>query len=139
MGIKHFMLQTLLDNRYACGHLLGSGGMAEVYLARDKVLNRDVALKVLRDQYASNGEFVERFRREARNAAALSHPNIVPVYDAGKAEDGTPYIAMEYMAGGTLGELIAQEGILDTPKATAIAVEIARALGEAHRCGVVHR
>ena len=113
--------------------------MAEVYLAHDKVLNRDVALKVLRDQYASNGEFVERFRREARNAAALSHPNIVPVYDAGKAEDGTPYIAMEYMAGGTLGELIAREGTLETTMATMIAIEVARALREAHRCGVVHR
>jgi len=113
--------------------------MGHVYLARDEVLGRDVALKMLKEPYTDDEEFVERFRREARNAAALSHPNIVSIYDGGKTEDGTPYIAMEYMAGGTLGELIAREGTLDVPKAVAIAIEIARALVEAHRRGVIHR
>src|SRR5919202_187879 len=131
--------QTLVDNRYSILSLLGSGGMGHVYLARDEVLGRDVALKVLKEPYTDDEEFVERFRREARNAAALSHPNIVPVYDGGKAEDGTPYIAMQYMAGGTLGELMAREGALDAPKAAAIAGQIARALGEAHRRDVIHR
>jgi eukaryotic-like serine/threonine-protein kinase len=133
------MQQTLVDNRYSILHLLGSGGMGHVYLARDEVLGRDVALKMLKEPYTDDEEFVERFRREAKNVAALSHPNIVSIYDGGKAEDGTPYIAMEYMAGGTLGELIAREGTLDVPKAAAIAIEIARALVEAHRRGVIHR
>ena len=75
------MQQILIDDRYALGNLLGNGGMAEVFLAHDEVLDRDVALKVLRDQYAENEEFVERFRREARSVAALNHPNIVSVYD----------------------------------------------------------
>lgn len=131
--------QTLVDNRYSILNLLGSGGMGHVYLARDEVLGRDVALKVLKEPYTDDEEFVERFRREARNAAALSHPNIVPVYDGGKAEDGTPYIAMEYMAGGTLGESIEREGRLDAREAAAIAIQIAQALREAHRRGVVHR
>ncbi len=133
------MQQTIVDNRYSILHLLGSGGMGHVYLAHDEVLGRDVALKMLKEPYTDDEEFVERFRREARNAAALSHPNIVPVYDGGKAEDGTPYIAMEYMAGGTLGELIAREGTLDAPEAAAIAIQVARALVEAHRRGVIHR
>ena len=131
--------QTLIDNRYSILSLLGSGGMGHVYLARDEVLGRDVALKVLKEPYIDDELFVERFRREARNAASLSHPNIVPVYDGGKAENGTPYIAMEYMAGGTLGERIEREGKLDAPEAAAIALQIARALREAHRRGVVHR
>jgi serine/threonine protein kinase len=131
--------QTLIDNRYSILSLLGSGGMGHVHLARDEVLGRDVALKVLKEPYTDDEEFVERFRREARNAAALSHPNIVPVYDGGKAEDDTPYIAMEYMAGGTLGERIEREGKLDAPEAAAIAIQIAQALREAHRRGVVHR
>jgi serine/threonine-protein kinase len=73
--------QALIDDRYARGGLLGSGGMTEIYLAHDEVLGRDVAPKILKDQYAGDGEFVERFRREARNAAPLNHPNIVSVYD----------------------------------------------------------
>src|SRR5687768_11690500 len=77
------MQQRLIDGRYNLGDLLGGGGMAEVHLARDEVLGRDVALKVLRSQYANDEEFVERFRREAKNAAAHNHPNIVQVYDQG--------------------------------------------------------
>ena len=81
------MQQTLIDDRYALSNLLGSGGMAEVYLAHDDVLDRDVALKVLRDQYVKHEEFVERFRREAKSAAALNHPNIVSAYDWGCSGD----------------------------------------------------
>src|ERR671916_1847432 len=98
-GYKVFMPQTLLDNRYTRGELLGSGGMADVYLAHDEVLDRDVALKVLTEQYARNEESVERFRREARSAALLNHPNIVSVYDQGCSGEKTYYIAMEYITG----------------------------------------
>src|SRR4051812_21748458 len=116
------MQRILVDDRYRIGGLLGSGGMGHVYLARDEVLDRDVALKVLRKSYAESEEFVERFQREARNAAKLYHPNIVSVYDKGESEDGTPYIAMEYVAGGTLGERIARQGVFDASEAVATAI-----------------
>jgi hypothetical protein len=133
------MQRILVDDRYRIGGLLGSGGMGHVYLARDEVLDRDVALKVLKESYAESEEFVERFQREARNAAKLYHPNIVSVYDKGEIEDGTPYIAMEYVAGGTLGERIARQGVFDASEAVATAIQIALALEAAHRRGVVHR
>lgn len=84
--------------------------MAQVYLTHDEVLDRHVALKVLRDQYADDEEFTQRFRHEARSVASLSHPNIVSVYDQGRSEDGALYIAMEYVPGGTLKERIRREG-----------------------------
>jgi eukaryotic-like serine/threonine-protein kinase len=96
------MRQIFIDDRYLLGNLLGVGGMARVFMARDRLLNRDVALKILRDQYAENREFVERFRREAQSAAALNHPNIVSIYDWGRSQDGTNYIAMECVPSGTL-------------------------------------
>lgn len=136
------MQQTLIDNRYRLVELLGSGGMAEVYLARDGVLERDVALKVLRRQYASDEEFVERFRQEARSAARLSHPNIVSVYDQGRSEgdDGASYyIAMEYVPGGTLRDRIRQEGALAPDEAAGVALQVAEALRAAHERGVIHR
>src|SRR3954468_7683666 len=104
------MRGNIVDGRYALGESLGSGGMGEVYLAHDGVLERDVALKVLRSQYAGDEEFTERFRWEARSAASLSHPHIVQVYDRGETEDGTSYIAMEYVPGGTLKEHIERRG-----------------------------
>jgi serine/threonine protein kinase len=104
------MQRALIGGRYALGGLLGSGGMAQVYLAHDEVLDRDVALKILRKQYAEDEEFVERFRREARSAARLSHPNIVAVYDQGQTEDGTYYIAMEYVPGETLKDGFGETG-----------------------------
>lgn len=113
--------------------------MGQVYLARDELLGREVALKVLRPHHAENQEFVERFRREAKNAAALSHPNIVSVYGAGEGSDGIPYMAMEHIGGGTLGELIEREAPLDSLKAAGIALQVARALEEAHESGVIHR
>ena len=131
--------KTVLDNRYDVGRTLGSGGMGEVYLARDRVLGRDVALKVLRTQYAGDSEFAERFKREARSAASLSHPNIVQVYDRGETEEGSSYIAMEYVPGGTLKEKIVGEGPLGTREAAALGAQVAEALGAAHERGMVHR
>ncbi len=131
--------KTVLDNRYDVGRPLGSGGMGEVFLARDRVLGRDVALKVLRSQYAGDREFAERFKREARSAASLSHPNIVQVYDRGETEDGASYIAMEYVPGGTLKEKILAEGPLGRREAAALGAQVAEALGAAHERGVVHR
>lgn len=132
-------MQDLVDNRYAIKEVLGSGGMAKVYLAHDEVLGRDVALKVLAEQYADDEEFVERFRREARSAAALSHPNIVSVYDRGETESGAAYISMEYVPRGTLKEKIREEGRIDPSAAVAVAAQIAEALEAAHERGVIHR
>jgi len=128
----------LFDGRYQILRKLGTGGMANVYLAEDQELGRRVAIKILDDRHANDEQFVERFRREAKNAAALSHPNIVSIYDRGEAE-GTYYIAMEYLDGRTLKELILARG--DAP--IAVVVEYARqilsALRFAHRHGIVHR
>jgi eukaryotic-like serine/threonine-protein kinase len=133
------MQRAFIDDRYVVERLLGSGGMAEVYLAHDEVLDRQVALKILRDQYAEDEEFVERFRREARSAASLSHPNIVSIYDQGRSEDGAYYIAMEYVPQGTLKERIRQEGALTPGAAAGVALQIAYALQAAHEKGVIHR
>ncbi len=110
-----------------------------MYLVHDEVLDRQVALKILRDQYAEDEEFVERFRREARSAASLSHPNIVSIYDQGRSEEGAYYIAMEYVPGGTLKERIRREGALTPGAAAGVALQIADALSEAHEKGVIHR
>jgi serine/threonine-protein kinase len=113
--------------------------MAEVYLAHDEVLDRDVALKILRGQYADDEEFVERFRREAQSAAGLSHPNIVSIYDRGRSEDGAYYIAMEYVPRGTLKDRISRDGALEPGVAAGTALQIADALQAAHESGVIHR
>ena len=98
MAVPDTLINTLFDERYRIVRQLGTGGMANVYLAEDEVLGRRVAIKILDDRHAGDDQFVERFRREAKNAAALSHPNIVSIYDRGEAE-GTYYIAMEYLEG----------------------------------------
>src|SRR5918995_1321960 len=122
--------RTVLDKRYDVVRPLGSGGMGEVYLARDRVLGRDVALKVLRKQYAGDDEFAERFKREAMSVASLSHPNIVQVYDRGETEEGSSYIAMEYVPGGTLKERISREGSLEAADAAGLGAQVAEALGK---------
>ena len=113
--------------------------MGEVYLARDEVLDREVAVKVLAERYSQDGEAVERFKREARSAAALSHPNIVSVHDLGKTGGGAHYIVMEYVPGGTLKERILRGGPMDARTAAGISCQVAAALGGAHEGGVIHR
>ena len=113
--------------------------MADVYLAHDAILDRDVALKVMSSRYASDEEFVERFKREAQSAAALSHPNIVSIFDRGESEDGTYYIAMEYLPGGTLKNRILKRGALPARTAAAVALQMAEALRAAHERDVIHR
>jgi len=113
--------------------------MAEVFLAHDRMLRRDVALKVLKDHYAKDAQFVGRFRREAISAAALNHPNVVQVYDQGRFEDGRYYIAMEHVPGGNLKDRIGRAGPLDPAEATWFASQIAEALRVAHERGMVHR
>jgi eukaryotic-like serine/threonine-protein kinase len=113
--------------------------MADVYLAHDDILDRDVALKVMSSRYKSDEEFVERFKREAQSAAALSHPNIVAIFDRGESEDGTYYIAMEYLPGGTLKDRILKRGALPAYTAAAVALQMAEALRAAHERDVIHR
>ena len=114
--------------------------MAEVFLAYEEVLERDVALKILKEQYADDEGFVERFRREARSAASLNHPNIVHIYDWGGTENGEAYyLAMEYAPGGTLEDAILEDGALPPCTAAEVASQIAEALRFAHERGVIHR
>ncbi|MGA2451925.1 MAG: Stk1 family PASTA domain-containing Ser/Thr kinase [Solirubrobacteraceae bacterium] len=129
---------TIIDGRYRVISRLGSGGMADVYLAQDQLLGRDVAVKVLHHHFAEDQEFVERFRREASSAAALSHPNIVAIFDRGEW-NGTYYIAMEYVAGRPLKTIVREHGALDPADAIEIVVQILRAARFAHRRGVIHR
>jgi serine/threonine protein kinase len=138
-GNRLDMEGTILSSRYTIASILGRGGMAEVYLAHDKVLDRMVALKLLKEQYVDSEQFRKRFRREAESIASLSHPNIVSAYDWGEAEDGRPYIAMEYIEGGTLAKRITRKGTLDPFEAAKIARQVALALAESHHCGVIHR
>ncbi len=129
---------VIYGGRYELHRRLARGGMADVYLARDQLLDRPVAVKVLFAQYASDPAFVERFRREAQAAANLNHPNIVGVYDWGE-EGGTYYIVMEYVSGRSLADVLRQEGTLLPARAADVGIDIAAALGFAHRNGVVHR
>src|SRR5436305_7898303 len=132
------LVGRVFSNRYEIEREVAQGGMAEVYLARDQLLNRPVALKALFPEFAREPSFVERFRREAQAAANLNHPNIVSIYDWGQ-ESGTYFIVMEYVEGRSLRELIHSEGPLEPGQAADIAAEIASALAFAHRSGVVHR
>ena len=137
-NLEDRLVGKLFDGRYRIERKLGSGGMAEVYLAEDEELGRKVALKILNERHARDEQFIERFKREARNAASLSHPHIVRIYDRGQFDE-TYYIAMEYLDGPTLKELLVRKG--PTPPLTAIkfAREILSALAEAHRHDIVHR
>ncbi len=129
---------TLVDGRYKILSRLGAGGMADVFLAEDQQLGRKIALKLLYRRFAEDPDFVERFRREARAAAGLQHPNVVSVYDRGSF-DGTYYIAMEYLPGRSLKQIIRQEAPLDPLRAIDITLQILKAARFAHRQGVIHR
>jgi serine/threonine-protein kinase len=129
---------TLIDDRYRVVRRLGTGGMADVFLVEDQQLNRSVALKLLHRRFAEDPAFVERFRREAQSAAGLQHQNIVGVYDRGEFDD-TYYIAMEFLPGRTLKDIIRDEAPLDPVRAIDIAIQILKAARFAHRRGIVHR
>lgn len=131
-----------LSSRYDLGEILGFGGMSEVHLARDGRLDRDVAIKVLRQDLARDPTFYLRFRREAQNAAALNHPAIVAVYDTGEAETETgplPYIVMEYVDGETLRDIVRAEGPMAPKRAMEVIADVCAALDFSHRNGIVHR
>jgi beta-lactam-binding protein with PASTA domain/predicted Ser/Thr protein kinase len=138
MPVSDTLIDTLFDGRYRIVRRLGAGGMANVYLAEDQELGRSVAIKILNERHANDEQFVERFRREAKNAAALSHPNIVSIYDRGEAE-GTYYIAMEHLDGRNLKELIVARGPAPVRIAIDYTKQILGALRFAHRHGIVHR
>ncbi|MGE5582445.1 MAG: Stk1 family PASTA domain-containing Ser/Thr kinase [Bacillota bacterium] len=132
------MTGKIFGNRYHLLEQIGEGGMALVFKAEDTLLYRTVAVKVLRPQYASDIEFVERFRREARAAASLSHPNIVSIYDVGQ-EEGLDYLVMEYIPGNNLKNIIRQQAPLPIDRALDYTRQIAEALHHAHQRNIVHR
>src|ERR687898_684857 len=129
---------TVVDGRYRILNRIGSGGMADVYCAEDTHLGRQVALKVLHRRFAQDQEFVERFRREAKSAAGLNHPNVVGVFDRGEHE-GTYYIAMEFLEGRTLKDIVMAEAPVEQDRVVDLGVQILHAAGFAHRHGVIHR
>ncbi len=149
------VIGTVIGGRYRLDTVIGRGGMSTVYCAFDTVLERPVAIKLMHREIAADSDQLERFRREARSVAQLSHPHVVTVIDAGEepspdwepqgeggtatAEVGSPYIVLEYVEGETLKDVIRREGPLDIPQAIAYAIEIARALGAAHERQIVHR
>ena len=128
----------IVNERYRILRKLGSGGMADVYLGEDLTLGRRVALKVLLQRFLGDAQFIERFRREAKAAAALNHPGIVAIYDWGQVE-GTPYIVMEYVEGETLKQLIRRRGRLGGAEAVDLTLGLLTAVGLAHRHGIIHR
>ena len=129
---------VILNDRYEMQQRIGRGGMADVYLARDVLLDRLVAIKVLFPEFATDPAFVERFRREAQSAANLNHPNVVSVYDWGRSNN-TYFMAMEYVPGRTLAEALNDVGPISASKAAEVGIEVAAALSFAHRNNVVHR
>ena len=138
MATQDTLSGTLFATRYRMIRKLGGGGMADVYLAEDQELGRRVAIKILHERYANDDQFVERFRREAKHAAGLSHPNIVSIFDRGET-NGSYYIVMEYVEGRTLKELIRSRGPCPIPVAIAYTRQILGALRYAHRSGLIHR
>ena len=128
----------VVADRYELEELVGTGGMSSVFKARDRLLERPVALKILHEHYLSDADYVERFRREARAVAQLAHPNIVTVIDRGE-EGGRQFIVFEYVDGENLKQLVNREGALPVRDAVQLAAQVARALGYAHHRGIVHR
>ena len=127
-----------VNSRYEIIKSIGEGGMANVYLARDTILDRNVAIKVLRGDLASDEKFVRRFQREALSASSLSHPNIVEIYDVGE-DDGDYYIVMEYVEGKNLKQLLKKREKLTTAEVVDIMLQITSAMGVAHDSLIVHR
>lgn len=132
------MKPTILNDRYRLVELIGAGGMATVYRGEDLLLERPVAVKFLREPYASDAEARQRFLHEARAAAKLDHPNVVHIYDVGVAAGGQPYIVMELVRGEDLKSLIRREAPLTVPHALALIRQVCAGVGEAHRAGIVH-
>ncbi|WP_298010587.1 MULTISPECIES: protein kinase domain-containing protein [Anaerolinea] len=137
MGTANSTTTPMLQNRYVLEETIGSGGMAVVYRARDRMLERTVAIKLLRPKYSGNQAFQEQFRREARAAANLSHPNIVTIYDIGY-DSGRLFIVMEYIEGQNLKDLIRQKGVFELHEALPLMIQAAKGVGYAHRARVVH-
>ncbi len=129
---------TLISDRYEVAENIGSGGMAIVYKAKDHKLNRTVTLKVMREEYIEDEEFINRFNIEAQAAANLNHINIVKVYDVGR-HDNIYYIVMEYIDGITLKEAIKKRGMLSNEEVLGVAIQIASGLAHAHENKIVHR
>ena len=127
-----------LDGRYEIHELIGVGGMANVYRCTDTIDDREVAIKILKDEYLNNEEFIRRFKNESKAIAMLSHQNIVKVYDVSFG-DMIQYIVMEYIDGITLKEYIAQQGIIEWKDALHLTTQVLKALQHAHECGIVHR
>src|SRR5436305_12646875 len=132
------MVGETLGDRYEVEELVGAGGMSSVYRATDRLLDRKVALKVMHQHYSEDPEYVERFRREARSVASLSHPNVVTVIDRGEHE-GRQFIVFEYVEGENLKQLIERRGAAPVATALELAIQIAHALSFAHANGYVHR
>ena len=132
------LIGKMLENRYEIIEKIGNGGMATVYKAKCHVLNRYVAIKILRDEFTTDSEFIKKFNSEAQSAASLTHPNIVSIFDVGN-EGNLYYIVMELIQRKTLKEIIIEDGILSWKWATNIAMQIASALQTAHTNGIVHR
>ena len=132
------LIGRTLDGRYRVLRRLADGGMATVYLAVDGRLERDVALKVMHGHLTHDESFVTRFRREARSSASLSHPNVVAVYDQGE-DDGCIFLAMEYVPGQTLRDVMREEGLLSPGAALDVLESVLLALAEAHAKGLIHR
>src|SRR5882672_2861267 len=132
------MVGEVLSDRYELEELVGSGGMSSVYRAHDRLLDRKVALKILHEHYTADADYVERFRREARAVAALSHPNIVTVIDRGEHES-KQFIVFEYVDGENLKRMIERRGPAPVTTALELAIQIARGLSFAHQQGLVHR
>lgn len=132
------MVGKVLGNRYEILEKIGSGGMATVYKAKCRVLNRYVAVKILKDEFANDAEFIKRFQVEAQSAASLSHPNIVSIFDVGN-DNGMHYIVMELIEGKTLKEIINEKGKLPWRDAVKIAAQIASGLSQAHKNHIIHR
>src|SRR3954463_15105368 len=132
------MVGELIADRYELEELVGKGGMSSVYRAHDRLLERKVAIKLLHEHYTADDDYVERFRREARAAAKLSHPNIVTVIDRGE-DGGRQFIVFEYVDGKNLKQLIEEQGRLPVRTALELTIESGRALAFAHAGGLVHR